>query len=515
VKSLQFTRQDFNNVLNFYDVRSSEFTLIADGEYVEAEDFTTHLTSNTDVVPDFISARRVKDIISVAKSYIIKVKKPYPCHEALIDDAVLVSNRHLFAYTPVIVAARDSFVKTPHIGDLPTYVRFYEGPMRERWGHNLLQTNQTNMDVTGKNLLVLHRPNRRLQRELVIRMFRKKVRAEQRSRGPIFSLRQRSEFFSLVAEELKINDLSPTDADLFFHTLMQTWPCGARHRLSSYIFIKEKEQEVVAEMITWNTRIVEGEIVTISGKRLASSSAVNEQILEGGVKRSYRFEPSRDVDNLVLEGVLGYRRNDDWRYSGWPVTASGKDPSIFVRSDGLRRWMSQKHGGLESIESLVDGTNKAVGTSFLEKELWHYLAEKRTLFAGLGLGVLQRRLLDCSQTLTVEQSAAVIEIFKELYPEEATQLLIVKEDFFSYLQHCDKRWDTIVIDFFDPGHTVLLAENMASMTKCLSAQGTIIINKQGERTSFLDQLKLVTNEYGFAIDCYELNLDQTVAVLRN
>lgn len=513
MKPIQFTRHDFNNILNFYDLRSSEFSLMADEEFIDQDLYTGHFTSNTDVIPDFVSAKRVKEIIARSIKYSIKIKKPYPFHEAFVDDSVSLSLKHLYGYAPMIVAACDCRVKILQHEGLPTYIKPFEGALVKTLGISLNQADSTNIECDGKNLFVVYTPNTKLQRELILRIFRKKVRAKNPSQKSIFSLRDRIEFFSSVAENIRSNELLKDDRDIFFHTLMQIWPCGARHRLTSFILMKEKEKDVVGELITWNTRIDENTVRSISGKPMPISSAITKSILEGGKKRTYRFERSPEVDLFVLEGILGYRRRDDLRFHGWPLLVSTKDPSIVVRSNGVSRWMIQKHGGLESIESIPEGSNRAIGTSFIEGNLWKYLYRKDVLFLGLGLGVLQRGLLGQSQMVTIEHSEAVREIFEALYPEETLQMVIEIDDFFNFLQKTKQTWDSIVVDFYDPLNLVLKEDNFKLLLSHLGGKGVIILNKQGERKALEELLYSVTNVFNIDITINELKFNQTVITL--
>lgn len=512
MRPIGFTREDFNNVLNYHDIRSSEFSLTADGEAVEPDFLCSHFTSNTDVVPDSVSPARVKNHISDAESYVIKVRKPHPFHEAFIDDLVDLSRRHLYAYTPVLIAARNASVREVAQDGLPIYARAFSGGLRDEVGGDVRELQPGALKLSGDNLLVLYTPNPKLQREVVIRVFRKKVRAGQPSAVEIFSLRDRREFFTAVSRDIGLNTLSENDEDLFFHTLMQIWPCGARHRLSSYVLMKENAPDVVAKLIPWNTRIADGKLVSIGGKEMPDSE-ISRQIVEGGIKRTYMFERGPEADRLVVEGILGYRRRDKWRFSGWPVTASGIDPTVKVRTDGISRWMCMGHGGLESIESLEDGSNKTIGGSFIQDLLEKRPAGRKLLFLGLGLGVIQRGLMHQHDIRTVEANPAVIEIFRQLYPSEAARMRIDQGDFFDHLGRDDRVWDGLVLDFYDPDLTVLSEQNVGLMLTRLAPNGAIIINKQGDGDAFKNRLRDAGSRAGLVPEFYELSEGQAVAVL--
>lgn len=509
----KLSRTDFNNILNYYDIRANEFVLVVNNETIESEYFTSHLTSNTDVVTDYVSVRKVKRLVQDAESFVIKVKKHYPFHETFIDDALEISCRHLYAYTPVLVAACNSSFSVKSLPGLPAYFRVFEGDGDWQLSDNLEPISDRKLNCKGKSLLLILQPNEKLQRELTLRMFRKKIHSHKQRINTIFSLSDREQFYEAVKQGVETSQLSESDAELFRHTLLQTWPCSARGRLSSYILLKENTSDLEADLISWNTRVKDGKVYSLGGKMLCPVEEV-QRIVEQGTNRYYGFKRNPDVDKLAIEGIIQYRRMDHWKYRGWVEYVSSLDPTIVVRSDGKFRWLKFPYEGFESLERLADGVNIAVGASFIEKNGLDFFKGKKVIAAGLGLAVIQRKYNDISDITSVEMSPAVVDIFTKLYPDIAPKMKILVNDFFIYLSDTTEKYDTILFDMYDPKHRLFTREDMENALRSLLPNGLMIINKNGSLQEVKERLTILKRELHFDFVIHELGLSQYVVIIK-
>jgi hypothetical protein len=341
-------------------------------------------------------------------------------------------------------------------------------------------------------------------------MFRKKLRANASASKETFSASDREVFYKKVKESIDGNTLSATDIHLFTQTLLQLWPCGARHRLSSFILLNEKQLDIVGDLIPWNAYIDKENLHSFTGKQLPDTS-VTRQIVQQGLGRFYGFERSVDVDALVLEGVIGYRRKDEWLYRGWIELVSPLDPTALVKSDGKFRWMRLPHGGIESIERLSDGKNFAIGTSFIATNFGASFYRKKALFLGLGLGVLQRHFEKDSLITTIEINPAIIEMFRQLYEQNTHE--IIQGDFFSFLPNTERLFDTIVVDFFDENDKTLQPINFEQIIRHLEPGGNIFINSQGKSTDFENKVEEVSKAFQMEPNFHSLpHLQQLVQI---
>ncbi len=506
------TRLDFNNILNYYDIRSNEFVLSVNNEFVESEYFTGHLTSNTDVVTDYVSVRKVKKLLEDARSYCIKIKKNYPFHEAIIDDAVEVSCKHLYTYTPVLVAALDSTISVKSMPGLPAYYRVFEGDKSDQSDRSLQPVNGSKIDCRGKSLLLILQPNEKLQRELVLRVFRKKINSRPQIVKTVFSLSERNFFYENVKKDIDFGLLSEKDSGLFRHTLLQIWPCGARGRLSSYILLRENTPNLEADLISWNTTVSNGEVYSFSGQKIAASEE-SGRIAGEGTGRYYGFKRTSAVDKMLSDGIIQYRRKDHWKYRGWVEYVSPLDPTITVRSDGKFRWLKFPHDGVESVERLSDGHNIAIGASFIERECGQYFTGKKVLAAGLGLGLIQRRFNSLANLISIEKNPAVVDIFRTLYPEEAINLKIEIADIYQYIAQTKEKFDTILFDIYDPENQFMQIANVENAIRCLNPGGTVIINKNVSEQD--TQIQLESLKADLNVHVNELEMNQKVIMIKN
>ena len=518
MRPLALTRHDFNNLLNYGDLRSSEVSVTRDSKHVDAEEYTVRLRSMSDTVTDYVSAARLRSALNGCRSFEVSIKKPYPFHEALIDDCVSLSVEQQHVYTPIAIGAVDEEVSLPARHGLPLFVRAHEGSVRTSFGDQLVRMDrEASLSAVGRNLIVVYRPDPPLQREILLRLSRKFL-----SRHPAagdtasFSTIDRANFELQMEQQLRKLEAAGELGDLFYETLLQLWPCGARRRLTSTILLQEDVTDVVAEMLTWNTRIRDGELLSLSGSTIDPAHQVTQKILAHGVSRKYRLARNMEVDQLVFEGVLGYRPADDWCFRGWPLMSSSRDPSVTVRTDGELRWMHHGSSGLQSIEAVADGANLAVGTSFIERTFGEAWRGKRLLFLGLGLGVLQRSLIGRAACIcSIEMNPAVIELFGRLYPDALSAMDVVEGEFFASMKQATDRWDAIVIDFNDPAHIALSDAHVPQLRERLAPGGRLVINKHLPDRAFSAAVQRAAELFDLAFERFDLEMQQTVLVLQD
>lgn len=504
--ALMFTRHDYNNLLNYSELRSIECLVSVDGSPVDPEQYTRHFTSNTDMIPDYVSARKLRDVIQGKTSYLIRIRKPYPFHEAFIEDAVELSLRHLQVYTPVAVAASNAVCEFEAHLDHPHYLRAYEGGLADKYGRDLVRLDEPELSVADREVVVVYRPNVVAQRELLIRMFRKKVRGREKANDHASSIRGQEAFMATVEEIINDNIVAKADRQLFRETLLQYWPCGARRRLATFIYLTENRSDVVAERVPWNAVEHESGVIGVDGKLVNLARSTKEDVFS---PKNLRLRPrTEELDSLALMGVIGYRPADYWRFGGWPLMASNLDPLVVVRTDGELVWMCQAHGGLESVYRNSDGRNLAIGSGYIEQHLSDLFTNREVLFVGLGLGVLQRGLDAEGRGLTIEKSDGVVELFLRLWPSSRQKIQV--GDFYELLPTLKRTFDTVLIDHFDPEFRSIDPANLRLILNRLRPFGQLVINRQGQREEFIRRAEDCAQALGLQCRNFLLPNDQTV-----
>ena len=499
MRPLMFTREDFNVLLNFGDLRAAEFSLSCNGIAREAFEFTTNFISSQDLAVDYVSAAKVKRLVAEASSYQMRVARHHPWHEAFVDDAVVLSRRHLHAYTPVLVAARGEQVQQPRASaGLPVYLRRFAA----RTEPEVCTEPFISPNANGE-LLVFYRPDDRVQQEVLIRMFRQKAGRQTAASDQDFNLGDG------LADRLAAHAPTSEDADLFNQVLLQLWPCGAYGRLSSYLYLKERRGPLAAELVTWNVQPSPEGLKTLTGELVPAVGEVGAALSRGGVRRHYSFIRCAETDRLALHGALAYRLDEGWRTRGWPVAASSLDPLVSVRSDGIYRWMTLPHGGLESIEALDTGTNHALGGDFIAREIGQRLG-CRLLFAGLGLGVMQRQLASNRSITTVECNPAVVDIHERLALKRPGHEIIVG-DFMTFLSRAEGVWDAVIVDLCDPDLAMVRPDSLASLAACTAPGGKIVVNHQGDLAAFRSAVDASAAATGSHAQVHDLGNSQAVA----
>ena len=512
MQPIPFTRDDFNQLLSFGDVRTSEFWMTTGGRSVTPFEVISEFVSSHDVITDYGSARKVASLVHHADKFGIYVSRNYPWHEALILDCLELTMRHRHAYSPVVIAGKnEQFMLSNELTNLPLYARRIYGEVSPVVSDVLQEFPSDGVHANTESLLVAFRPNRRVQRELILRMFRTK--AAQATEEPIF-LRDTELANSQYSVEdvIRRNDLGPNDEDLFYKILLQLWPCGSFGRLSTFILLSEGETNLVATSVPWTTRIVSNQLRDISGKILPPSSEA-EEIARRHPDSVREYARSSATDALALHGLAIYAKANDWRKRGWPVAVSRLDPTLAVRTDGVLRWLCLPHGGVESIEHVTSGRNKTIGGGFLQQYYRDVFIGKKLLFLGLGLGVLQRSYVKNCLVETVEINPAVVELFHHLYPACPQDLHIHIGDFFEFLEKSTDAWDAMFLDYFDPAYESLEDDRMALMQQHLKPGGLILLNRQGGRDEFTTKLDGIRTKLGVTITVHELLHEQTVAAI--
>ena len=501
MRPLTITRTEFNNMLNFGALTAAEFGLAVDGRDVEPRDFTTDFISSQDVVVDYVSAAKVAALCRTARSFVIRISRYYPWHDALIEDCVAHSVRRGFAVTPTLIFCKDTAFSFGQDDE----VRWFEGEKPD------LQASEGPVELAGSHLFAWYRRDTRVQRELVGRCMRRQLATVDDGEHRLSDLGS-DRFIELVEEILTDSAASEIGSEEFRQTLLQIWPAGARGRLASYVYLKEGRRDLFARTIPWNVSLGDGTPVALGGRKLTGEGEVAKTLRREGIRRMHAFGRSPETDEFVLAGALRYEEGTRWDFLGWPVMTSPLDPTVVVRTDGLYRWLTIAGHGVQSIERAAGGENRAVGGSFIQQ---HYHPECRgehALFLGLGLGVVQRAWSDVEVT-TIENSAAVCEIFARLYPQEPRHR-IIQDDFKRFIDTEDRRWKMMILDFHDPDDLALSDEWLSVMLARLAEEGTIVINRHAPSAFFVDACRNAAERFDLEIEHHPLDHDQRVVALR-
>jgi hypothetical protein len=496
------TRVEFNNMLNFGALTSAEFALEINGRAIEARDFTTDFVSSQDVVVDYVSARKVAALTRSADSFVIRISRRYPWHEALVEDCVALSVHNRFAVTPTLIFCKNALLAFEHDDETHWFEGDAPHPLPEGSGtHQLI----------GNHLLALYRRDARIQRDLIARCARRRLASSEGGAQRLSELGP-DRFVDLVETMLVDSVTDEISAEEFRQTLLQIWPAGARGRLASYVYLKEGRPGLVARNILWNVNLGDGAPVALGGQQLSGHGEVAQTLARDGVRRMQAFPRSAETDDLVLAGALRYEENSQWDFRGWPVIATSLDPGVIVRTDGLYRWLTIAGDGVQSIERIASGENRSVGGGFIQRHFHAYCREQTALFLGLGLGVVQRAWSDVDIT-TVECRPAVCEIFERLYqPTERHQ--IVHGEFLAFLNADDRCWRLVILDFHDPEQTALSDEWLSTILARLAVDGMIVLNRHAATDEFVAVCIDAARRFGLDIEPHALDHQQMVVALR-
>lgn len=503
----QFTKHDFNNLLNFGDVRAAEFYLEVDGEARESCEYVTPFASNLDVVNDYVSPKRIAKLLTDGTSYMMKVSRNYPFHEAFILDCVQLSIKSRMAYTPCVVAAKSTFIRIREEG---CYARFFTGSLGERRNDQLVELHQGQFAISGATILVIYRPNDCVQREILMRSFR---RAASKLEDPNrYSKSCRSDFATLVDSIMLRGVDSSVVEDEYFQSLLQFWPAGAYGRLSSFVLLHEGLEELIAEPVKWNLRFEGESLKDLRGETVQISDSIKQSLAGGAQGKRIEVPRTLETDALVAKGLFSYHRESDWRSRGRVELCSMSDPTVHVRTDGKRRWLAFAHGGIESIESLITGRNLATGGGFIQNEFLDLVRGGNVAFLGLGLGVIQRNWASQCEITSVEISKPIIEMYCALYAECSSHR-IIHGDFFGWIHQSGCLWDAFVIDCFLPLDSHL-QDSLKMLLVHLRAGGMLMLNKNGEADQFEAWVAQTAALLGSSYQIWSLDFDQSVALLR-
>ena len=69
MQPIPFTRDDFNQLLSFGDVRTSEFWMTTGGRSVTPFEVISEFVSSHDVITDYVSARKVASLVHHADKF--------------------------------------------------------------------------------------------------------------------------------------------------------------------------------------------------------------------------------------------------------------------------------------------------------------------------------------------------------------------------------------------------------------------------------------------------------------
>lgn len=450
---LCFTRADFNNLLNFTDLRAHELTLHVDGRTIAARDLVSRFVSNTDVVTDWIDLNKLAAQTKDRTSLLIEVERVYPFHEALVRPCLELSIRHRHAYSPVLWIGREATLahEGRTVGHAPVYGTVFEGAANGLRRLALTQLDGKPLVLDALALGALFVPAASLQQET-----ERRARLSRSARG----------YRDGADTSVSLDDAS------FERALKSLWPAEAMGRLSTYIHLREGRADVHAFGLN-----ISREGVKVAGRlgELYQETEIAPGIVASNAPNA-SLPRSPEVDRLALSGVVTYRDGDWATSAGWPVYVSYKDPAVIVRSNGAVRWLRLAHGDIESIERLEDQRNLALGARTAWELYGHLAPDRRILFAGLGLGVVQRAVALDSASVTCENNEGVIDAFRYIYPDVADRLAIHQGDFYDYVRDApaDATFAMAFLDFFD-GEDRFLQEQVLQAT--LRITQMIVINR--------------------------------------
>lgn len=427
---LCLTQADFNNILNFVDFRASEITVHVNDKIIAARDIVSRFVSNTDVVLDRVDPEKLALKLHGASSFTIEIERIYPFHEALLRPCIDLSNRHQFAYAPIVWAGRGGklTVRSASIPSVPSYALLFEGNVPGLERLNLVElTDRCEIEINDLAIGALFIPNPEVQ----------------------FEVNRRARLLSSQLEERAFTDKDhlANAKSLFFSSLKSIWPAEAMGKLSSYVYLHDGHEDIRAF----------GVEVDISGEAISGRVAelYNERQVAPGIKVSDAPYESlirtQRTDRLALDGVLSYRAGKWSNCAGWVIYASHRDPRVIVRSNGVLRWLCLGNDEFESIERLADGRNLALGPRTAWEMYVPSAINEPILFAGLGLGVVQRNYTMHPGSVTCENNRGVLDAFDYIYPEARKRLNIVIADFYDYVRQNNQslHFRMAFLDFHD------------------------------------------------------------------
>ncbi|MFS8036747.1 hypothetical protein ACI7BZ_07260 [Xanthobacter sp. AM11] len=430
---LCFTRADLNNVLNFNDLRASEVTLCLNGRTIPARELSSRFISNIDVVLDRIDPAKLAAKICDQSNFTIEFERAYPFHEVFIGPCLELSLRHRHAYSPVLWAGREANLSLAgrHVASLPIYGVVFEGHADRIPRLELALIEGEAVELGELTIGALFVPNPDIQAEAIRREQLTFKAAAASGRGP-------------STPEAG----SDWPIDFFERALKSLWPAEAMGRLATYVNLRENRADIRAFGVEISRKGVpiEGRLGELYEEVELTSNIVASKAPGASLPRS------SEVDSLALRGVLSYRRGDWPTVAGWPLFVSSKDPAVMVRSNGVVRWLRLAHGDFESIERIKDQRNLALGARTAWDLYGHLAPDRRVLFAGLGLGVVQRANVLDSTSVTCEINEGVIDAFAYIYPDVAHRLEIQCVDFYDYVERVrgKQAFSMAFLDFYDP-----------------------------------------------------------------
>jgi len=430
---LCFTRADLNNILNFNDLRASEVTLCVNGRTIPARELSSRFISNTDVVLDRVDPAKLAAKIRDQSNFTIEIERAYPFHEVFIGPCLELSLRHRHAYSPVLWAGREASLSLAgrNAASLPIYGVVFEGHANSMPRLELARIEEEALAVGELTIGALFVSNPEIQAE-AIRREQLTIKAVATSGGGASAPDAESD--------------QPTE--FFERALKSLWPAEAMGRLATYVNLRENRADIRAFRVEISREGVpiEGRLGELYEEVGLAPNVVASKAPGASLARS------PEVDALALRGVLSYRHGDWPTVAGWPLYVSSKDPAVMVRSNGVVRWLRLAHGDFESIERIKDQRNLALGARTAWDFYGHLAPDRRILFAGLGLGVVQRANVLDSASVTCEINQGVIDAFAYVYPDVAKRLEIQCVDFYDYVEKAgDKQaFSMAFLDFYDP-----------------------------------------------------------------
>lgn len=492
---LCFTRADFNNLLNFTDLRANELTLRVGGAVVAARELVSRFVSNVDVIMDRVDPGKLAARLDGVQNFSIEVERSYPFHDVLIRPCLDLSIHHRFAYSPVLWIGRNvDLPLTDRIdGCHPVYGTLFEGKAGGLVKLNLANlTDRPAIHIDAFAVGALFVPN-------------VDVQAEVGRRVQIIG--------KVSADRIAINASSPIDPahdeGIFIRALKSLWPAEAMGRLSTYIYLREGRPDVRAF----------GVDTSLEGKSVPGKLGVQYEEIEVAPSLIVSKAPnaslprSPELDALAIRGVVTYRAGEWSSVAGWPVYVSSRDPEVVVRSNGVVRWLRLGHGEIESIERLEDERNLALGARTAWELYGHLAPDRMVLFAGLGLGVVQRSVAMDTRSVTCEINPSVVDAFNYIFPDIGGRLRIVVSDFYDFVRDWPSTdpFEMAFLDFLDVRDSFFEAEVIAEI---LRIARVVVINKHIRSDTDLRACEEAIASLPFAVERHLVEGKQLILAVR-
>ena len=489
-------RRDVNYLLNYCDLRARETKIVVDGNMVDHEEYSKRLVSNNRMVLDSLDLPKLKCICENSRSLCVTLRKEYPFHSSMISDyADLVTNGDNCLYSCSVIYLRNDHLEIGAI-DAPAYYR--EGSRKE-----LHKTEGCRLEGAADEgiMYLVYRPLRTTTDHLnTVSAMRLTSGTEMQS--PIIDLRNsKSNNERSFFDEL---EFSKALEEEFGRTVRKKIPCFFRGKLSAIVDVQAKYREYTYYVNSWEFSSNAGN--DYFGKFLDEKQGA---ALAPGFT-VFNDASTDEVLKLVLSGIGGTRSKRSMQQSDITLFCSPESPNCYVKTNGSRVWL---YDG-EYMQGMEDRATREI-VSVGQRLIYDKIKEvrnKRFLFCGLGMGLLQQRVSSENEVVTVEYSPSIRELARYCATVSLDLGKVICGDFFDFELN-EGRFDYVVIDA-PVEREQLTARFMKNLGDSLMPGASIILNMREPDDKVVNALR-------HGVGCDDMNshrpsemFDQTVVTMR-